>query len=151
MCSGVASTAGGATERDSGSISAASRNAHCYQAGATRFYGFHSPHFATSGRLSQGVQDESNGTKQSAIHVLFVVKMSRLVILQTLWLQGDSLTLLTRSTTALAPSLPPEAVKELIVPLLCRAADHGTLSVHPTTPSVSCTDYYPNLYSLNNI
>jgi len=63
--------------------------------------------------------------------------MSRLVILQSLWLQGDSLTLLTRSTTVLAPSLPPEAVKELIVPLLCRAADHGTLSDALTTPNVS--------------
>ena len=39
--------------------------------------------------------------------------------------QGEALTLLVGSTTTLAPSLPPEAVSKLIVPLLARAADHG--------------------------
>ena len=40
--------------------------------------------------------------------------------------QGEALALFTAGAILLAPSLPPEAVGSLIVPLLARAADHGT-------------------------
>ena len=39
--------------------------------------------------------------------------------------QGEALALFTAGAIVLAPSLPPEAVSSLIVPLLARAADHG--------------------------
>lgn len=39
--------------------------------------------------------------------------------------QGDALTVFTRNAALLATSMPPEAVRLCIVPLLVRAADQG--------------------------
>lgn len=41
--------------------------------------------------------------------------------------QGEALLVFTRNAALLATSMPQEAVKRLIVPLLVRAADQGTL------------------------
>jgi hypothetical protein len=48
-------------------------------------------------------------------------------------MQGEALLVFTRNAALLATSMPQEAVKKLIVPLLVRAADQGGIAVRPRT------------------
>ena len=64
-------------------------------------------------------------TEASACHQCSLGSPCYVVPLALQVSQGEALALFTAGAILLAPSLPPEAIGSLIVPLLARAADHG--------------------------
>lgn len=53
-------------------------------------------------------------------------------------MQAEALLVFTRNAALLASTMPQEAVKKLIVPLLVRAADQGTLIHHGCVTEIHC-------------